>query len=180
MVLMVMIPMPGGISGKKPSSSSVLSHLNGKIILVAICAMLFALTGVASAGSIGDGSADDPFQISNSDRLIELSMESVLWDKHFILMNDIVIPEGTLMNPIGNETKKFTGTFDGKDFTISGFTIVAPSSAYIGLFGYLDGSGKIKNVKVVAGDAGVLGTHRVGILVGENEGEITHCSATGS
>lgn len=89
-----MTQISGRSIGKKPSSSHILSHLNGKIILVAVCAVLFALTGVVSAYSGGDGSAGAPYQISTSDDLIAFSVDSDNWTKSFILTDNILLSTG--------------------------------------------------------------------------------------
>lgn len=50
--------------------------------------------------------------------------------------------------PIGNNTNRFMGTFDGKGKTISGLTINDDNVDYAGLFGYVSSHGQIKNVKL--------------------------------
>jgi len=52
--------------------------------------------------------------------------------------------------PIGNDSNKFTGRFDGLGHTISGLTIDRPSTGYIGLFGYTQNA-LIQNVGLVGG-----------------------------
>ena len=64
--------------------------------------------------------------------------------KTFILLNDINMT-GTLQ-PIGNETNPFAGTFDGGGFTISNLN-QSTSGEYAGLFGYTDGA-TIKNLNL--------------------------------
>lgn len=55
--------------------------------------------------------------------------------------------------PIGNNSKMFTASFDGKGFTVSGLYIDTPKANYKGLFGYAKGvsankPSSIKNVTV--------------------------------
>lgn len=50
--------------------------------------------------------------------------------------------------PIGNNTNRFMGTFDGNGKTISGLTINDDNVDYAGLFGYVSSHGQIKNVKL--------------------------------
>lgn len=158
-----MTQISGRSIGKKPFSSHISSHLNGKIILVAVCVMLFALTGVVSAYSGGgDGSAGAPYQISTRADLITLSDSSSDWGQSFTLTNDITLV-APFLKPIGNDTTKFNGTFDGQGHTISNFTIDKSGSDYIGLFGYLL-NGDIKDLTVETGLAGVRGKNHVGIL----------------
>ena len=76
--------------------------------------------------------------------------------------------------PIGNASeKKFAGTFDGQNHTISGLKITGGS--YVGLFGYL-GAATVQNVALVG--ANVSGVKRVGALVGQIAGDATikNCS----
>ena len=69
-------------------------------------------------------------------------------------------------NPIGNDTDKFSGKFDGLGHTISGLTINRTAKEYVGLFGYASGA-TLRNVGLV--DGSVTGWRRVGGLVGYSE-----------
>jgi hypothetical protein len=66
--------------------------------------------------------------------------------------------------PIGDNTNIFTGSFDGRDFNITGLYINRPSTPYQGLFGYVEGA-SISNVGLV--DVNVSGSRGVGGLVGQ-------------
>ena len=81
--------------------------------------------------------------------------------------------------PIGDNTNRFTGTFDGGGFTISNLYIRA-STNNIGLFGYISGSNsRVQNLGLV--NAYVKGAQYTGGLVGWNfGGTITNCYATGA
>ncbi|MCD8215835.1 MAG: hypothetical protein LUC97_09380, partial [Clostridiales bacterium] len=106
--------------------------------------------------------------------------------------------------PIGTEGVPYTGTFDGKDYTVSELYINNSSSDRQGLFGYVNG-GTVQNVSVsgnvtgkshVGGLAGYIkfstitncsssveisGYYYVSGVVGyNNEGTITNCSNSGS
>lgn len=98
--------------------------------------------------------------------------------------------------------KDFTGTFDGRGYTISGLTIKRPTESYVGLFGDVeDGiiknvifdkvdivgedytgtlagtmSGKVSNVIIKSGT--VEGSDKVGGLVGAHQGDISSCKVT--
>jgi len=88
---------------------------------------------------------------------------------------DTTAPANTWM-PIGNNSAKFAGTFDGDSYTVSG--IYTNSGDYQGLFEYLN-SGTLKNVATV--DSYIYGTQYVGGIVGYNTGgTITNCYNTGS
>ena len=68
-------------------------------------------------------------------------------------MNDIDL-ESNEWTPIGTDTAPFTGTLDGKDFTINNLKI-STSQVYVGLIGYNEGT--IKNLKLDNVDINVTG-----------------------
>ncbi len=98
------------------------------------------------------------------------------------LMNNIDLStvcsaENGSWTPIGNDTNKFVGTFDGQGHTISGLYINNSTAIYQGLFGYNDQSAEVKNL-AVAGS--VAGYERVGGVVGNTKGVVSDCSFSGS
>lgn len=81
----------------------------------------------------------------------------------------------TEWEPIGTSDVPYTGTFDGKGYTISGLYFNNPSESNVGLFGYIEANGKISNVGVLDSyfkfdmlGGGVCGTN--------NGGELQNCS----
>lgn len=105
------------------------------------------------------------------------------------LMNNITVNEGVLdankdlvsgkdfipWTPIGTSDVPYTGTFDGKGYTISGLYFNNPTSYYVGLFGCIGADGKISNVGVLDSyfQFGALG----GGVCGMNKnGELQNCS----
>lgn len=81
-----------------------------------------------------------------------------------ILTADITVNEGVLdankdlvngsdfieWAPVGtSRNDAYTGTFDGKGYTISGLYFNNPTSFYVGLFGCIGANGKISNVGVL-------------------------------
>ncbi|WP_419234100.1 GLUG motif-containing protein [Aliarcobacter cryaerophilus] len=81
-------------------------------------------------------------------------------------------------NPIGNNTNRFTGTFDGLGFTISNLYTHRLTQNYVGLFGYTNSSAVIKNIGLK--DVDIRGIYYIGGLVGENYGTISNSYATGN
>ena len=69
--------------------------------------------------------------------------------------------------PVGSDSARFTGTFDGLGHTISGLTIASPSTNNVGLFGFTGTGSKIQNVGLVGGR--VTGGSNTGALVGNND-----------
>jgi uncharacterized repeat protein (TIGR02543 family) len=93
-------------------------------------------------------------------------------------------PENT-WTPIGTESDRFSGTFDGGIYdagggltgchTVSGIYI-NQSTSYLGLFGYID-HGTVENVSVVG--SYICGDYHVGGVAGYNDGGTVHnCSST--
>lgn len=72
----------------------------------------------------GDGSRENPYQISNEDQLVAFAgslEESVLYDGKYVeLTSDIDISSIENWEPVGGSQFAFNGTFDGKGHTISG------------------------------------------------------------
>ncbi|MDR0664343.1 MAG: hypothetical protein LBF86_02330, partial [Helicobacteraceae bacterium] len=80
--------------------------------------------------------------------------------------------------PIGNDTVKFTGIFNGNGNKITNLWINRTSTNYVGLFGYIENA-QIKNLGVEAEE--VKGYYYVGVIAGfVYEGAITNNYATGS
>lgn len=80
------------------------------------------------------------------------------------------------MTPIGTSDVPYTGTFDGKGYTISGLYFDNPKASYVGLFGCIghDGKGKISNVGVL--DSYFQFSALGGGVCGMNYGELQKCS----
>ena len=138
--------------------------------------------------SVGDGSIENPYQISNADELYWFAA-LVIGDKSVSgitianpkscakLMNDITVNEGVLdasgnlnsgkpfieWTPIGNQMP-YSGTFDGQGHTVSGLYLDNTGTAYVGLFGI--NCGTIQNVGVV--DSYFNGEDYVGGVCGMN------------
>ncbi len=149
----------------------------------------------------GDDSKDAVYEISNAGQLFwfaglvngTLSGVTQNTSANAVLSKDIVVnknvlkPDGTLNDgtfkewaPIGTgETSPnvYTGTFDGRNYTISGLYFNQENSYDIGLFGC--NSGKIANAGIL--DSYFYGTSNVGGVNGYNDGgTITNCYNTGS
>ena len=108
------------------------------------------------------------------------------------LMNNIVLNEkievddnGAVTNqeglsewiPIGSDSSRYSGTFDGNNYTISGLYIDSSSANDQGLFGYVGIVGTVQNLSVSGTVSG--GTY-VGGVVGQNNGNVEDCDFTGS
>ncbi len=103
-----------------------------------------------------------------------------------ILTADIVVNEGTITSestdarawtPIGNNSNRYTGTFDGNNKTVSGLYFNNTDTKYVGLFGYIGENGTVKNTGVI--NSYFNGLWFVGGVVGANYGTITNCYNSG-
>jgi len=74
-------------------------------------------------------------------------------------------------DPIGDSSNRFTGSFDGNGYSITGLFI--NRSSYVGLFGYTEGA-TIQNVNLA--DVDILGGDQVGALIGQVYGDPTPCT----
>lgn len=98
----------------------------------------------------GNGTEDDPYRIETVGdfntirRAVEggISFEHM----HFAQLADLDFA-GAEVRPIGDETRQFRGTYDGRKHKISGF-VVNGSYKHAGLFGYLGYEGMITNLRV--------------------------------
>ncbi len=114
--------------------------------------------------------------ISNCTQLQEMSLDLAA---DYVVTQSFSCSDIANFSPIGTKENPFTGSFDGGNYEISHLTIDRPDANNVGLFGYVGGSSKISNVKLV--NVNVTGRYQVGGLVGLNHtGTITNCSSTGS
>ena len=84
--------------------------------------------------------------------------------------------------PIGtNYEKRYKGTFDGRGHTIKGLTVTT-NDQFVGLFGYLDKAGTVKNVVMegVQITSNQIDGGSIGGVVGYGWGTIENCSVSGS
>ena len=139
-----------------------------------------------------DENEDGVYEISNAGQLYWFADKVNNDNANFgsanaILTADIVVNEGVMTSestdarvwtPIGNWSNKYTGTFDGNDYTISGLYFNDSNVNCIGLFGYVGKEGVVKNTGVI--NSCFIGNNSVGGVVGENVGKITNCYNTGT
>jgi len=166
-----------------------ISRKIGTILLIVSFA-LSALTGIGHEGAEGaggtfgggDGTRGNPYVIEDVKDLQNMSSDL---SAHYVLKNDINASATSSWNsgagfvPVGNYTKRFTGSLDGKNHTITGLFINRSLKDYNGLFGFVDTTYSVKNVGLV--DNNVTGFQYVGALVGCIEkGMVINSFATGN
>jgi hypothetical protein len=129
----------------------------------------------------GTGEPDDPLLIYTARQMNNIGANPDSWNKHFKLMADIDLSgfTGTDFNIIGylnfNDSKSFTGVFDGNGHTISNFSYSTDAPDAAGLFGYGIGI-QIKNLGLIDPNVEAGEAAKVGALIGQMDvGVITNC-----
>ncbi|MYC07556.1 MAG: hypothetical protein F4X57_10375 [Chloroflexi bacterium] len=93
--------------------------------------------------------------------------------------DDAYYDRGKGWQPIGSNYSRFTGVFDGGGHTIANLFINRSTRDYVGLFGIVGSSGKVRNLGLTG--VSVTGAFAVGGLAGyNNSGTISASYATGS
>ena len=141
-------------------------------LFLALCVVWSMLPLGAFAAD--ENAGDEPKPISAIADLLRIDQNL---SGNYILTNDIDL---SIINwtPIGTEDESFIGTFDGNGHKITGLTIDNTDSEALGLFGYVDSGGTVKNLTV---SGSVIDTGRcVGGVVGYNvAGTVENCCNTG-
>ena len=147
----------------------------------------YEIRTVCLAEAPAEGSAMNPKKISNQADLEALATAvnggADQAGVYYELTNDITLT-GTWTS-IGKYTGVaaggFAGTFDGKGYTIDGVVCSDSSSSasYIGLFGFVEIEGVVKNLNV-KGTYNVTGNKTVGGVVGAHAGTLANCSFEGT
>jgi len=144
---------------------------------------LLLILGIALVSLLAfGGNAGMTTHITTLQQLQDMNLDLT---EDYILDNDIDASPTVGWNagagfvPVGTALSKFTGSFDGQGYTITGLFINRPGIDFVGLFGYVDGAAYIRNVGLEDGD--ITGQHKVGILGGkiENCNSVVNCYATG-
>jgi hypothetical protein len=124
----------------------------------------------------GQGTPENPYQISSACDWQRLMNDPNNWDKNFILTQDIYLGKMDI-TPIGNATTKFNGVFNGNNHCICNAVITQTGNQYVGLFGYINDA-EIKHLNVI--DANISGSSNVGGLVGcSSSSIISDCTSSG-
>jgi hypothetical protein len=155
-------------------------------LIAIMIASFLSVNGVEDADGIngsfggGNGKLSNPYIIED---VWDLQAMSSHLRAHYVLKNDIDASatktwnSGEGFTPVGSETKKFTGSLDGRGFNITGL-FINRSSSNVGLIGYLETDFSVKNIclKIV----NVTGFAYVGALVGRiYSGSLSNCSVNG-
>ena len=122
------------------------------------------------------------YTVYNADGLLNVAelVNGGKTDINITLTADIDLT-GKDWTPIGTGTRNlYSGTFDGGGHTIKGLTVTT-NDQFVGLFGYLNRAGMVKNV--VMEGIQITSNHMFGCtggVVGYSWGTIENCSVSGS
>ena len=147
--------------------------------------IVLGMTPFASVAETGEDLTDIPagaIPLSSVDDLALIGYEYSL-DSYFYLTQDIDMTAATSRNgdyyndglgwqPIGSASTPFTGTFDGRNHTITGMHINRADESYIGFIASM--SGTIKNLNFR--ESLIYGKENVGTVVGYGFGYIENCN----
>lgn len=159
------------------------------VILLGFCAPALAYDWSTNPG---DGSYENPYQVSLPDQLAAIGADSTLYNQHFVLTADIVLPaplagsSNTINCPvIGSSETPFTGTFNGQGHTISGLHLEnCEPDGYIGLFSVVQSTGEHSGIisDVTLADPfiwTVSDRKSAGALIGHLiDGQVVRCAVT--
>jgi hypothetical protein len=140
----------------------------------------WAQTATAPTGS---GIESDPYQIANLENLYWITQADTAWDAYYEQTADIDASQTSTWDseagffPIGNDTAKFTGTYNGAGYTIDSLSINRSSTDYVGLFGRTSDA-TITDLGIT--NCSIIGYEYVGGLAGSMGSSYTSsCYVTG-
>lgn len=153
----------------------------------------FALAPQSASALSGSGTEQSPFLVASCADLWSVGdLVDDDWDeygnKHYRQTADISCVgwnnAGQPFIPIGSPDEPFLGTYDGRGYTISDFTMqrtIATETGHVGLFG--NAYGQIKDVRMIDADVQATiddGVLWIGILAGSHNGAISGSSVQGN
>lgn len=128
----------------------------------------------------GSGSESDPYIVTD---VVELQAVEGDVEAAFALGSDIDASEtsdwndGAGFDPMGDFDATFAGSFDGREYVITGLTIDRPDRDNAALFYGTGEEGTIERVGLE--DVDITGGRSVGGVVGTNRGTVSQCFTTG-
>ena len=161
--------------------------------IVLFSALIFCSVCFGGTYSGGSGTAEDPYRIATDDQLIGLGLNTVDYDKCFVLMEDLdlvgknlvqaVIAKDTDSSQSGFQGPGFSGCFDGNGHVIRNLKIDAnqTTNSYLGLFGQVESTGVVKNLTLntISLTTGTQSSYFGGI-VANCLGHIDNCHTSGT
>jgi hypothetical protein len=155
---------------------------NSSIFILAIIT-LSAGAAAEAKYSGGNGEPNNPYRIATAEDLNDIGNHTEDWDACFVLTDDINLSAytGTQFKIIGpSYITPFSGVFDGNGHIISNFTYDSNNAERIGIFGFIDSGGDIRNVTMENVSINVIHGQVIGSLAGVNNGTISNCHIEGT
>ncbi len=155
--------------------------LSMMIVMGSVAFIAGGLGRISTVEVVGRGNLNDTIMIYDVHDLQNMNLDL---GGHYALANHIDASEtvgwndGAGFEPVGTGTDMFTGTLDGRGYSITELYINRESSNQ-GLFGYMGPGGSVSNVSMI--DVNITSWGSTGGLVGNNvHGVIHNSSVTGS
>ena len=141
-----------------------------------------APSATAVASLKGEGTKENPYQISSADELAFMAEKVNAGDVQYASacykLTDHIDLSGREWTPIGTKGKEFKGTFDGAGFIVSGLAINDSALELAGLFGKISSPARIVGVAIQG--ANITAKASAGALAGSAfTGSIEECRVTG-
>lgn len=133
----------------------------------------------------GTGAAATPYLISTAEQLAYLGLRvnagETFENQYFKMMNNLDLGGTTAKNwmPIGTETHKFIGKFDGNGKVALNLNIDRADMDNVGLFGYTDYGCEVSKLGI-GGVSTVKGKTNVGAIVGYSACSVKYCYSKAS
>ncbi len=147
--------------------------------IVVSCLVVFILSTFSQA-IVGDGTVDNPFQISTGSDLLAVNEDL---SASYVIINDIDLLEYLTENPnlkIGTSSSApFSGKFNGRGHTISNYSFDKVEDCGA-LFGHTSSTAVIEGVKIIDVDISTGTGRYAAALVGNNYGTIDMCESSGT
>ena len=106
------------------------------LLLSTVPVSVFALESNAVVFAGGDGTENDPYQVSTPEQLNAVRNDL---SAYYIQINDIDMTDWGNWEPIGTYSNAFKGMYDGNGYAVKNLSVNITSSdkVYVGLFGYI-------------------------------------------
>jgi hypothetical protein len=140
----------------------------------------------AGCGLAGSGTPADPYEVVDAAGLALVGVEDCALSASYEQTANITLPsvaDGSSNHTrIGSPTARFTGTYDGGGYEITGLRMVTtaawPDEGF-GLFGAVGATAVLSNIRLVDASVTAESAGAVGGLVGQNLGRIERSSVVG-
>lgn len=163
------------------SKGKVTAKKSGKVIIsaeskgaIAKCEITVNTTNANTLKGFagGDGTKNNPFKVKTFEQLKQIKNYR---NKYFVQIANIDC-KGKIMETMFSEDFPFTGTYDGRKYTISNLVLI-PSNYRLGIFGETGEESVLKNIYLSNITATINTSVRLnaGALAGEAKGKIIGC-----